>query len=319
MIGGGPVGENVADRAVQGGLTAALIESELVGGECSYWACMPSKALLRSGHALRAAQRVNGSKQAVTGDLDVAAVFARRNEFVHDWNDASQVEWAQGAGIDLIRGHGRLTGERAVEVTAADGTTTDAHRDARRCREHRLRSAHARHPGLAEARPWTSREATSAQEAPASLAIIGGGVVAAEMATAYATFGTKVTLIAGSGCCAARRTSPATWSPRACAPSASRSSRPSPTRVDRSEDGVAIELADGDAIAAEELLVATGRTPAQRRPRPRDDRAEARRLAHGRRHAARRRASTGSTRTGDVNHRACSPTRASTRAASAVT
>src|SRR6186713_3046887 len=91
IIGGGAVAENVADRAVQGGLTAVLIESELVGGECSYWACMPSKALLRSGHALRAAQRVRGAREAVTAEVDVAAVFARRNEIVHEWDDTSQV------------------------------------------------------------------------------------------------------------------------------------------------------------------------------------------------------------------------------------
>ncbi len=93
VIGGGAVAENVADRIVQGGLTAVVVESELVGGDCSYWACMPSKALIRSGMALRAAKRLGGAKQAVSGELDVAAVLARRNSFTHDWNDQSQVDW----------------------------------------------------------------------------------------------------------------------------------------------------------------------------------------------------------------------------------
>ena len=184
---------------MQGGLTAVLIESELVGGECSYWACMPSKALLRSGHALRAAQRVRGAREAVTGELDVAAVFARRNEIVHDWDDASQVTWVHDTGIGLLRGHGRITGEKRVSVTADDGTVTE------------LTARHAvvvstgsdplipSIPGLDTVTPWTPRDATSAQVAPKSLAIIGGGVVAVEMATAYATFGTTVTIIARSG------------------------------------------------------------------------------------------------------------------------
>ncbi|MFW8746097.1 hypothetical protein ACOI9R_38780, partial [Mesorhizobium japonicum] len=93
---------NVADRAVQGGLRTAIVEAELVGGECSYWACMPSKALLRAGAALRAAGDVRGAAQAVTGGVDPSEVFARRDAIVHDWNDASQVEWLDGAHIDLV-------------------------------------------------------------------------------------------------------------------------------------------------------------------------------------------------------------------------
>ena len=99
VIGAGAVGENVADRAVQGGLTAVIVEHELLGGECSYWACMPSKALLRSAAALRAARRVPGAAEAITGDLDVAAVLARRDAFTSNWSDAGQVEWATGANV----------------------------------------------------------------------------------------------------------------------------------------------------------------------------------------------------------------------------
>ena len=260
VIGAGAVAENVADRVVQGGLTAVLVESELVGGDCSYWACMPSKALIRSGIALRAAQRVGGTKEAVTGELDVAAVLARRNSFTHDWDDQSQVDWVEGAGISLARGHGRLSGVREVTVTAADGTTTV------------LRAKHAvvvatgsdpllpDIPGLIEANPWTPRDATSAQSAPASLAIIGGGVVAVEMATAYASFGTAVTILARSGLLRNEEDFVGDLVAAGLRDLGVVIRHDSPTRVEHSEDGVALYVGD-EAILAEEVLVATGRTP----------------------------------------------------------
>ena len=116
VIGAGAVGENVADYATKRGIRVAIVESELVGGECSYWACMPSKALLRSGHVLRAAQRLDGTRQAVTGELNAPAVLARRDAFTSEWKDDGQVDWLNSAGIDLIRGHARLTGPRTVDV-----------------------------------------------------------------------------------------------------------------------------------------------------------------------------------------------------------
>ena len=122
VIGAGPTGENVADRAVKGGLTAAIVESNLAGGECSYSACIPSKVLLRSGVALQAARRVNGAKQAITGSLDASAVLARRTLFTESWKDDSQVGWLKGAKVTLVRGHARLSGERIVEVRAPDGS-----------------------------------------------------------------------------------------------------------------------------------------------------------------------------------------------------
>ncbi|AMG83214.1 MULTISPECIES: dihydrolipoyl dehydrogenase family protein [Microbacterium] len=262
VLGGGPVGENVADRAVQGGLTAIIVESELVGGECSYWACMPSKALLRSAQALRAAQHVAGAAQAVTGSLDVRAVFERRDSFTSNWSDDGQVKWLESAHIDLARGHGRLTGEREVTVTDQDGGT---------------RVLRARHTvaistgsdavippieGLREASPWTSREATSAEELPDSLAVIGGGVVAVEMATAYAALGSSVTLLARSGLLGGMepfagervadglrelgvdvRTDTGT------------------TAVHRDGERVTITLDNGETVTAAEVLVATGRSP----------------------------------------------------------
>lgn len=261
IIGAGAVAENVADRVVQGGLTAVLIESELVGGECSYWACMPSKALLRSGLALSAAKRLQGSAEAVTGGLDVSAVFARRNSFTHDWDDSSQVEWVHGAGIDLIRGHGRLDGEKRVVVTAQDDTETVV------TARHAVVVATGSDPllpdipGLADVSPWTPREATSAQEAPASLAIIGGGVVAVELATAYASFGTLVTILARSGLLggqepfAGERVSAALRESGVVIKTGVQ-----PSRVESTDAGVDIHL-EGEIVSAEKVLVATGRAP----------------------------------------------------------
>lgn len=260
ILGAGAVAENVADRAVQGGLTALLIESELVGGECSYWACMPSKALIRSGMALRAAQRLQGAKQAVTGELDVAAVFARRTSFTHDWDDASQVSWVEGAGISLLRGHARLTGERRVSVTAADGSVTD------------VMATHAvvvstgsdpllpDIPGLLDSSPWTPRDATSATSAPDSLAIIGGGVVAVEMATAYASFGTTVTIFARSGLLQGQEDFAAELVTAGLTELGVDIRHAGPTRVERTDSGVTVHAGD-DSVTASEVLVATGRTP----------------------------------------------------------
>ena len=260
--GGGPVGENVADRAVQGGLTAIIVESELVGGECSYWACMPSKALLRSAQALRAAQHVAGASQAVTGKLDVRAVFDRRDSFTSNWSDDGQVKWLDSAGIDLARGHGRLTGEREVTVTDADGS------------ERVLRARHAVAistgsdavippiDGLREATPWTSREATSAEELPDSLAVIGGGVVAVEMATAYAALGSTVTVIARSGLLGGmERFAGERVAAGLKELGVDVRTDTGTTSVRRGADGVTITLDGGEEITATEVLAATGRSP----------------------------------------------------------
>jgi dihydrolipoamide dehydrogenase len=261
VIGGGAVGENVAERAVQGGLATVVVEAQLVGGECSYWACIPSKVLLRSGQALRAAQHVAGAKESVTGGVDAAAVLARRDSFTGDWTDDGQVQWLEGAGIDLARGWGRITGDREVTVTGADGTA---------------RVLHARHavavctgsdpaippiPGLRDVQPWTSREATSAQAVPDDLAIIGGGVVAVEMATAYASLGARVTVIARSELLG--RFEPfagdlVTQSLREAGVDVR--THTATTRVTRSGEGVTVET-DAGPVTVTEVLVATGRTP----------------------------------------------------------
>ncbi|MGV2985236.1 dihydrolipoyl dehydrogenase family protein [Microbacterium sp. AGC85] len=262
VLGGGPVGENVADRAVQGGLTAIIVESELVGGECSYWACMPSKALLRSAQALRAAQHVAGAAEAVTGTLDVRAVLARRNSFTSDWSDDGQVKWLDSAGIDLARGHGRITGPREVTVTAEDGTTRVLSARHAVAISTGTDAAIAPIPGLAEAKPWTSREATSAQEIPASLAIIGGGVVAVEMATAYAGLGAEVTLIARSGLLEKMEPFAGELVEKGLRElGVDVRTNTGTTRVARGAAGVTVTLDDGTEVTASEVLAATGRTP----------------------------------------------------------
>ena len=265
VIGAGPVGENVADRAVQGGLSVAIVESELVGGECSYWACMPSKTLLRAGAALAAAVDVPGALPAASGArrVDVAAVLRRRDEIVHEWNDAGQVQWLQDAGIELVRGHGRLTGEREVTV-ARDGADAA-----------RLRARYAVAvctgsaallpdiPGLADARPWTSREATAVQQLPESLVILGGGVVACEMATAYASFDVAVTVLARSALL--RGVEPfagerVTAALREAGVDVRTDAQV--TAVAREDDGrVRVDLDGGASVTASEILVATGRVP----------------------------------------------------------
>ncbi|KZO92175.1 putative pyridine nucleotide-disulfide oxidoreductase [Calocera viscosa TUFC12733] len=195
VLGAGPAGENVADVAHQSGLSCAVVERHLVGGECSYYACVPSKALLRAGAALRAAQRVDGAKQAVTAGVDVVGVLRRRDYMTSGGTDGGQVDWLKGAGIDLFRGIGRLQGKKRVEVQALDGSTTVLEARHAVCVSTGTTTSTPPIPGLADVGYWTNREATSTEKIPDSLLILGGGVVACEMATAYVSFGCKVTML----------------------------------------------------------------------------------------------------------------------------
>jgi pyruvate/2-oxoglutarate dehydrogenase complex dihydrolipoamide dehydrogenase (E3) component len=256
VIGAGAVGENVADYATRRGLKVALVEAELVGGECSYWACMPSKALLMSGTVLDAAKAVGGAREAVTGDLDVQAVLNRRNSFTSNWDDSSQADWVAGAGIDLLRGHATITGVREVTV---DGTVHTA-----RFAVAAATGSAALLPditGLADATPWTSRDATSAQSIPQSLMIIGGGVVAVEMATAYQQLGARVTLASRGGLLSGQEPFAGEFVHDALGElGVDLRLHTAPTSVVRTDQGtVETTLDDGTVIVTDEILVATGR------------------------------------------------------------
>ena len=265
VIGAGTTGENVADRAVKGGLTAAIVESDLVGGDCSYWACMPSKALLRPGSALEDARSVSGAREAVTGKLNVPAVFKRRDSFASNWDDSGQVQWLRLANIDLLRGRGRLTGERNVSVTDKDGVTTNltARQAVAACTG--SRAAIPDIPGLAETHPWTNREAVSAKIVPRRLAILGGGAVACEMATAWKELGTEeITVIVRSARLIPKCESFAGELLRAAFERRGIRVLTDTTiqRVDRQPDGVArMALSNGQTLFADVVLAATGRQP----------------------------------------------------------
>jgi dihydrolipoamide dehydrogenase len=292
VVGAGPAGENVADYAHEGGLSVVVVERELVGGECSYWACIPSKAMLRPVQALAAARRLAGAAQAVTGPLDAAAVLARRDAFVHGFDDAGQVSWLDGAGIALVRGVGRLAGERRVVVDTAEGQVQLA---ALRAVVVCTGSAAALPPvpGLDAASPWTSREVTAMPNVPRRLAVIGGGVVSLEMAAAVKGLGAEevtvlvrgdrvleqVEAFAGELVVEGLRGAGVEVRFRTTA-----------ERVERSGDGpVRLQLDDGSTLEADELLVATGRRPRTEDLGPGDRRSRAGQLpAHRRRTGGRR-------------------------------
>lgn len=262
VIGAGPAGENVAARAVRGGLTVAIIESGLAGGDCSYWACIPSKALLRPVALATSVSRVAGMQLE---PLDRAAALARRDEAVSHFDDADQVSWIRSLPAEFIRGRGRLLGPKEVGVTRHDGG--ELHLRARHAVVLATGSAPATPaiPGLAEASPWTSRDATSVQTPPQRLAIIGGGPVACEMAQAMHGLGTReVTVIARSGLL--------TSMPEFAGEMIASSLRTAGidvrtaarvTSVERPEAGgkVIVHLTNESPVEADELVVAAGRVP----------------------------------------------------------
>ncbi|MFC9462688.1 dihydrolipoyl dehydrogenase family protein [Streptomyces sp. NPDC058430] len=263
VLGAGPVGENVADRARAAGLSAAVVESELVGGECSYWACMPSKALLRPVIAQADARRLPGLRESVQGPLDAPAVLARRDEYTSHWKDDGQVSWLESIGADLYRGKGRLTGARRVTVTGPDGTeqVLTARHAVAVCTG--TRAALPDLPGLADVEPWTSREATSAQKVPDRLVVVGGGVVAAEMATAWQALGSQVTmLVRGSGLLSRMEPFAGELVMQALAEAgADVRTGVSVKGVTREGGTVVTTLDDGSTLESDEILFATGRAP----------------------------------------------------------
>src|SRR6202020_576020 len=190
VLGAGPAGEVCAGQLADAALAVALVEQELIGGECSFYACMPPKALLRPAQALAEVHRVAGAAEAVTGALDLSATLARRDQIIHELDDSAQLSWLEDREIALVRGRGVLEGESRLrgreQLAAARPALVPA-----RC------SGAALPPidGLAEAEPWTNREATTVKTIPRSLLVLGGGVVAVELAQAYTTLGARVTIV----------------------------------------------------------------------------------------------------------------------------
>ena len=254
VIGAGAPGEVIAGRLGEAGLEVAIVEERLVGGECSFYACMPSKALLRPGELAAEAGRVPG---VATGRLDVEAVLARRDEVVHDLDDSSQLPWLDEREVTLVRGHGRLDGERRVRVgdealvarkavvvaTGSSATIPPV-------------------PGLAEARPWTNIEATTAKQVPGRLFVLGGGVVGVEMAQAWSSLGSRVTLVHRTGRLIEREEPFASEQVETALREAGVDIRLEIEVSRVSRNGVVrVELDDGRSVDADEILVSIGRTP----------------------------------------------------------
>jgi pyruvate/2-oxoglutarate dehydrogenase complex dihydrolipoamide dehydrogenase (E3) component len=271
VIGGGPPGENAADRAHRGGLSVALVEHQLLGGECSYWACIPSKALLRPVELYDQARAMPGVREAVTGSLDTGAVFKRRDWFVgadpskpfaHD--DAGQLSWLDGAGVAFVRGHGRLAGPKTVEVTTPEGETSTLTANHAVVLATGTTATIPPVPGLREAHPWTSREVTNAEKAPRRLIVLGGGVVGCEMAQAMRGLGAEEVTIVQHGPRLLPKAEPAAAELLRSAFEAAGitvlTGRKA-TEVRRPAGEVTLVLDDGREIVGDELLVATGRTP----------------------------------------------------------
>jgi pyruvate/2-oxoglutarate dehydrogenase complex dihydrolipoamide dehydrogenase (E3) component len=263
VLGAGPVGQNAAERARAGGLSVAMVERELVGGECSYWACVPSKALLRPVIAVADADHVDGAREAVSGSINAAGVFGRRDRYVSNWDDAGQADWVAGIGATLVRGHGRLDGPRRVTVTAADGdlSVLTARHAVVICTG--SRAALPDLPGMTEARPWTNRKATDSSSVPNRLAVVGAGGVGVEMATAWNGLGASVTLLArGAGLLPRMEPFVGELVERGLRESGvDVRVNVSVTKLHRTDGPVTLELSDGSKLEVDEVLFATGRAP----------------------------------------------------------
>jgi pyruvate/2-oxoglutarate dehydrogenase complex dihydrolipoamide dehydrogenase (E3) component len=263
VIGAGPAGEACAGRLADNELSVALVERELVGGECSFYACMPSKALLRPAQALAEARRVPGAAQAATGALDVEAVLRRRDEVVHNLNDDAQLPWVREHGIELVRGDGVLEGERVVRVRERDGDGPLLRARQAVVLATGSSAALPPIPGLRESGPWTNREVTAASAIPESLLVLGGGVAGVEMAQAYASLGAHVTvveaferLIAGEEEFASEQVCEAL---RGRGIEVALGVKATAVRRAGGAGPVTLELEDGRSYTGAELLVAVGR------------------------------------------------------------
>ena len=259
VIGAGPAGEVLAGRLAQrAGKRVAIVERELVGGECSFWACMPSKALLRPAEALTEISRIPGAAEAVTGQLDVEAVLARRDEVIHDLDDSGQLPWLESNGIELFRDEGKLEGERRVRVgedvlTAQDAVVIAVGSG----------TLFPPIPGLAEAGAWSNREVTTAKEVPRRLIVLGGGVVGVEMADAWAALGSSVTLIEAMPQLLPREEPFAGAEVREAleARGVEVRTEAKAASVERDGEQITLTLESGESVVGDRLLVAVGRKP----------------------------------------------------------
>ena len=272
VIGGGPPGENAAQYAIQGSdRTAVIVEAELVGGECSFWACMPSKGLLRPVDLAHQAAKVPG---LTVGPIDVAAVLAHRDEITHHRDDTSQVDWATSVGIDVVRGRGRLDGPRRVVVAANDGSTRTLHARVAVVLATGTTAAVPPTDGLAAARPWISRDVTNLTEVPERVVVIGGGVVACESATWLNGLGAQVTILQRGDALLATNEPFASQMVAdqlrehgvtirfGAKVTAVRRPDVADTGYGRIHGGPVEVDVDGETITADEIVVATGRVPA---------------------------------------------------------
>jgi len=267
VVGAGPAGEVVAGRCADGGLSVVLVERELVGGECSYWGCVPSKTLIRPGDVLAAARRVPGASSTIVGGPDIAAAFAQRDYMTSGWSDESQLAWLRDHHITLARGEGRLRGSRTVEVLGSDGQVRAL--SARRAvvLATGTRPAMPPIPGLADVEPWDNRDATAVKALPRRLIVLGGGAIGVEMAQAFRRLGSEQVSVAEAAPTLLAREEPFAGEEVRMALEAEGVALLTGQAVQRVHrdhvDGpVVLELSTGHELVGDELLVATGRRPA---------------------------------------------------------